>query len=167
MTFFGLVNNIDSIGTLITFPIGIISLITLIVTWKHNMARIFAACAAVVLAAFLAADVVVRGGWLDQPVINVYDKVFHNEKVPLDGYSYENCVFDHVTFVSNGYGPINMKNITISGEYSFTSNNKKVIQAIFDLEVLGFLKHSIVTQTGKIIHSAVHPTTVPDSNGHF
>jgi hypothetical protein len=70
---------------------------------------------------------------------NVIDKHFYNERVILDGKSFEDCTFENATFVYNGTAPVHMKNIKILGTKIFASDNVGVASAAAILYGLGVL----------------------------
>jgi hypothetical protein len=60
-----------------------------------------------------------------RPIV-VVGKIFTNEKVVLDGYSYSNCTFENVTFVFNGMTPVTMINSKIGGLITLKTDNPSV-----------------------------------------
>jgi hypothetical protein len=73
----------------------------------------------------------------DKPLIAVTKKLFHNERVPLDGYRYSDCKFENVTFVYNG-GPAEFSHNHVVG-YSIASDSLEinaVMKMMFEMGVI-------------------------------
>jgi hypothetical protein len=66
--------------------------------------------------------------------ISVVGKPFINELVRLDGYSYQNCDFTHVTFLYNGTTPIQFVNNRIDGSFVFRTDNPAVLGTVYWLK---------------------------------
>ena len=94
------------------------------------------------------------------PLEEVYDKTFVNERVPLDGYSYNHCTFMNVSFVINGRRSGAINNSVLRG-YAITSDNPDVTTAISALNILGMLKVPYLENGHVIQPYGNNPTFVP------
>ena len=82
--------------------------------------------------------------WPDpyQP-ISVVNKAFRNEEVLLDGYSYDHCTFENVTFVYNGTTAPQMMFPTIRGSFNLRSDNVAVEGTLAMLKGFGMLQPDV------------------------
>jgi hypothetical protein len=70
------------------------------------------------------------------PKTQVFGKHFEDERVILDGTSYQRCTFKNVTFVYNGTGPVGFANNDVQG-FGVSSENPAVISTVKLLYGLG------------------------------
>jgi hypothetical protein len=75
--------------------------------------------------------------------IAVVGKTFRNEKVPLDGYSYSNCVFDNVKLIYNGTTAAQINNSKVTGALVISSDNMAVEGVMLLLGGIGYLKPGV------------------------
>ena len=73
---------------------------------------------------------------------------FINERVPLDGYRYEDCTFPNVTFVYNGTAAPAFEHNDISGRVMMDTDNNAVFSTGQILKGLGMLKPDVPILTG-------------------
>lgn len=62
--------------------------------------------------------------------IKVIGKKFSNQRVPIDGYHYEDCTFTNVTFVYNGKSGFGFKHNELNGGYIVDTDNPSINAAI-------------------------------------
>lgn len=68
--------------------------------------------------------------------------VWKNEKVLLDGFHYQNCVFYNVTFEYNGTTPIQMNDSKIHG-FTLASKNEAITDWMIFLKGMGALQPNV------------------------
>ncbi len=73
----------------------------------------------------------------------VTHKYFRNEKVPLDGYRYEDCTFRNVTFVYNGTTTVQIVRAVLISPIGFHTDSSVVLGTIAALKGIGLIKPGI------------------------
>jgi hypothetical protein len=99
--------------------------------------------------------------WPDpyRPIV-VVGKTFKNTEVLLDGYSYDHCTFDHVTFVYNGTTTIMNVFPTIVEPYDIRTDNLAIEGTVLMLKGLGLLKPALnlnIKSPGVIVREPGEP----------
>jgi hypothetical protein len=74
---------------------------------------------------------------VDQPLTHVSKKFFQSQVVPLDGMSYQYCVFRNVTFKFNGTAPFQLNDTITLGDHGYTTDNPAIFIAIALASVMG------------------------------
>jgi hypothetical protein len=74
---------------------------------------------------------------VNQPLTHVSKKLLQNQVVPLDGMSYQYCVFRNVTFKFNGTAPFQLSDIITIGDHGYTTDNPAVFIAIALTSIMG------------------------------
>ncbi len=77
--------------------------------------------------------------WGKLEKIIVRNRIFINERVVLDGFSYIDCKFQNVTFVYKGEAPYDLTHNTIIGSYHLSIENPSVSGVIGILKALNYL----------------------------
>lgn len=92
--------------------------------------------------------------------ISVVKKEFRNTEVILDGYSYEGCTFENVTFVYNGTTPPQLRYSTIVRSVTLRSDNLAVTGAVSILKGLGMLPALNIDlgKEGNILEEPITPS---------
>ena len=86
-----------------------------------------------------------------KPLIMVQGKFYRSERVILDGYHYDHCTFENVTFVYNG-GPGQFSFNTMKG-FTLASDKPEINSAFKMLFDLGLLKVQMFNDGGMITPS--------------
>jgi len=63
----------------------------------------------------------------DRPLVQVWQKEFKNQTVPLDGLEYVECIFENVTFEYEGKGPTRFTNSKIIGQQTRIHTHNPVV----------------------------------------
>lgn len=152
-------NLAGGIGAVLSFPpLALVVILYLIFARKgeemSSRKKLLIGILLVVGALAYAADLADRFGWTARletlmPLVAVSDQAFVNERVILDGHSYNHCTFDNVKFVYNG-GVFELKNSKI-GSYWIASDDRKIDAAIGALNGLGALRFAVHDKAGNII----------------
>jgi hypothetical protein len=67
---------------------------------------------------------------------------WRNEEVPLDGFKYDDCVMENVTFVYDGLTPIQFTHDTVRG-FDFKSSNPAISMWMIFLKGVGALDNNL------------------------
>ena|SRR5437773_2368247 len=70
----------------------------------------------------------------------IYGKTFRNEKVLLDGKSFEKVIFENVTYVVNGTAPFDLVNCTFSGSIQISTDSDSVAAGLLLSKALGLIR---------------------------
>lgn len=84
---------------------------------------------------------------------------FYNERVVLDGKSFEDCEFTNVTFVYNGTAPIGLKHNNMNGTILFATDNSAVSMTTVILYGIGIVPSTVPflnLPVGAILQPPVH-----------
>lgn len=87
--------------------------------------------------------------------ISVVSQRFVGEQIPVDGYSYSNCVFINATFIYNGTTPVQISGCRIVNA-TMTSRNPAVSGTVIMLQGLGVLERMTLEVRG---NNAIEPAT--------
>jgi len=90
----------------------------------------------------------------------VYGKTFRNEKVELDGKSFQKCTFTNVTFVFHGLAPFDCENCLINGSRWVESDSDSVAGAWLLMKYMDFVKPDAPLYKND---SGGNPAPVPDT----
>jgi hypothetical protein len=107
-------------------------------------------------------DIADRLGFVDEyiakiPPKDIYDKVYTNERVPLNGFIYHHCTFTNVTFVINGIKSGGIEYSRMNA-YAIATDNPVIETAISFLNGLGALRFPVKVN-GKTIQPFGEGTT--------
>jgi len=78
--------------------------------------------------------------WKDMQKISVVGKTFVNEKILLDGHSYNNCTFINPRLVYNGTAPFDITNSTFKGQLLIESEKPQIEAMLYALKELNFMR---------------------------
>jgi len=78
--------------------------------------------------------------WLKMSKTPIVGKTFTNQRILLDGYSYNNCRFTNVTLVYNGTAPFDLANNTFDGLLLVSSDGPEIMAIIITMKELGLLR---------------------------
>jgi hypothetical protein len=70
----------------------------------------------------------------------IYGKMFRNEKVLLDGKSFEKVTFENVTYLVNGTAPFDLVNCTFSGSIQISTDSDSVASGLLLSKELGLIR---------------------------
>jgi hypothetical protein len=93
--------------------------------------------------------------FISEPGTIVVGKTFEREVVPLDGFNYEHCIFNQVTFLLNSTRPIQFSNNEIIEPITFKTDNLAIANAIATFA--GLCMISPILQLNKIPNLQVPP----------
>jgi hypothetical protein len=85
---------------------------------------------------------------------------WRNEEVPLDGFKYDDCVMENVTFVYDGLTPIQITHNTVRG-FDFKSSNPAIAMWMIFLKGVGALDNNL-----KLILPPGTQTDIPYEPAH-
>ena len=69
----------------------------------------------------------------------IIGRTYRNERVELDGFSYSNCKFIHVTFVFRGEKPFDLAHNSIEGPYNIDAPSERLQMFLILLRALNYL----------------------------
>jgi hypothetical protein len=93
----------------------------------------------------------------------VYGKSFRNEKVEIDGKSFQKCTFTNVTFVFHGLAPFDCINCQIDGSRWVESDSDSVAGAWMLIKFMDFMKPDAPLLKND---AGGNPTPIPDTPYH-
>jgi hypothetical protein len=82
--------------------------------------------------------------WVDEPPTEIIaGKHYYNERIVLDGKSFKDCYFFHVTFIFNATRPFSITDSHLIGKPVVASDNPAVTGAFLFLRGVGFISPDV------------------------
>lgn len=79
----------------------------------------------------------------DEPLVEIRNRTYANDKVLLDGFDYIDCTFINVKFIYNGTASVGFSHNTMQGSVLFSSESMSIQTTASLLKGLGIIKPEI------------------------